>query len=69
VRVRVIESSDDLPGPEVWRLSRRSISQPEEIAYALAFAPRTISFQRLILIAGTRYTVEPCLEEAKGEGG
>ena len=69
VRLRVIESYDDLPGPEVWLLARRSISKPNEIAYYLAFAPRSLSLQTLIRIAGTRYTVEQCIEEAKGEVG
>jgi SRSO17 transposase len=69
VCLRVIESYDDVPGPEVWLLARRSISKPEEIAYYLAFAPRTVSLQTLIRIAGTRYTVEQCIEEAKGEVG
>ena len=58
-----------MPGPEVWLLARRSISKPDEIAYYLAFAPRSVSWQTLIRIAGTRYTVEQCIEEAKGEVG
>jgi SRSO17 transposase len=69
VRLPVIASDDDLPGPEVWLLARRSISKPEEIAYSLAFAPQTVSLQTLARIAGTRYTVEQCIEEAKGEVG
>jgi hypothetical protein len=68
-RLWVVESYDDLPGPEVWLLARRSISKPEEIAYYLACAPRSVSLQRLAHVAGTRYTVEQCLEEAKGEVG
>jgi SRSO17 transposase len=69
LRLRVIESYDDLPGPEVWLLARRSVSKPDEIAYYLAFAPRDISLQMLAVVAGTRYTVEQCIEEAKGEIG
>jgi SRSO17 transposase len=69
VRLRVIESYDDLPGLEVWLLARRSINKPDEIAYYLAFAPRSVSWQTLLRIAGTRYTVEQCIEEAKGEVG
>ena len=69
VRLRVIESYDDLPGPEVWLLARRSVSNPEEIAYYLAFAPLSVSLQALVQIAGTRYTVEQCIEEARGEVG
>ncbi|GHO90102.1 hypothetical protein KSF_001500 [Reticulibacter mediterranei] len=69
VRVRVIESYEDLPGPEVWRLSRRSISSPDEITYYFAFAPLAVPLSTLALVAGTRYTVEQCIEEAKGEVG
>ena len=65
----MIESYDDLPGPEVWLLARRSINKADDIAYYLAFAPGSVSLQTLIRIAGTRYTVEQCIEEAKGEVG
>jgi SRSO17 transposase len=67
--LRVIESRDDLPGPEVWLLARRSVSQPDEIAYYLASAPASVSLLRLAEVASTRYTVEQCIEEAKGETG
>jgi SRSO17 transposase len=69
VRVRVVESYDDLPGPEVWLLARRSVSDPADIAYYLAYAPTSVSLQTLAQVAGTRYTVEQCIEEAKGEVG
>jgi SRSO17 transposase len=67
--LRVVESRDDLPGPEVWLLARRSVSQPDELAYYLANAPHTAPLQRLARVASTRYTVEQCIEEAKGETG
>ena len=69
VRVRVLESYDDLPGPEIWLLARRSISNPEEITYYFAFVPLAIPLSTLALVASTRYTVEQCIEEAKGEVG
>jgi SRSO17 transposase len=69
VRLQVIESRDDLPGPQVWLLARRSVSRPEEVAYYLALGPRTSSLQQLAQVASTRYTVEQCIEEAKGETG
>src|SRR5262249_23007984 len=68
-RVRVIESRDDLPAAEVWLLARRSVSQPEEVAYYLALAPDLLPLQQLAQVASTRYTVEQCIEEAKGETG
>jgi len=68
-RERVIESRDQLPGPEVWLLARRSLSDPTEIAYYLAWAPPDTTLPTLARIAATRYTVEQCIEEAKGEVG
>ncbi len=68
-RVRVIESRDGFPGPEVWLLARRSVSDPTELAYYFALAPKTISLQRLATVAGTRYTVEQVIKEAKREVG
>jgi SRSO17 transposase len=68
-RARVVESRDQLPGPDVWLLARRSISDPKQIAYSLAFAPIRTSLETLIRIASTRSTIEQCIEEAKGETG
>jgi SRSO17 transposase len=67
--LRVSESRDDLPGPEVWLLARRSVSQPDESAYYLASPPPTVPLRRLAQVASTRYTVEQCIEEAKGGTG
>src|SRR5437764_577313 len=68
-RVRVVESRDQLPGPDVWLLARRSLSTPDELAYYLAYAPPKTSLETLVRVASTRYTVEECIEEAKGETG
>lgn len=68
-RERVIESRDHLPGPEVWLLARRSVSDPKELAYYLAWAPPDTTLPTLARIAATRFTVEQCIEEAKGEVG
>jgi SRSO17 transposase len=68
-RARVIESRDQLPGPEVWLLARRSVSDPTEVAYYLAWAGADATLETLARIAATRYTVEQCIEEAKGEAG
>jgi len=68
-RVRVVESRDQLPGPDVWLLARRSQSAPDKLSYYLAYAPPKTSLQTLVHVASTRYTVEQCIEEAKGETG
>lgn len=66
---QVVESRDRLPGPDVWLLARRSLSDPKQLAYYLAYVPVGTSFETLIRIASSRYTVEQCIEEAKGETG
>jgi hypothetical protein len=38
-RQLVVESRDQLPGPDVWLLARCSISDPKQIAYYLAYTP------------------------------
>ena len=68
-RVRVVESRDQLPGPDVWLLARRSPSAPDKLSYYLAYAPPKTSLQTLVRVASARYTVEQCIEEAKGETG
>jgi len=68
-RVRVIESRNGFPGPEVWLLVRRSVSDPKELTYYFALAPKTVSLQQLATVAGTRYTVEQVIKEAKSEVG
>jgi SRSO17 transposase len=68
-RVRVVESRDQLPGPDVWLLARRSQAAPDKLAYYLAYAPSKTSLETLVQVASTRYTVEQCIEEAKGEAG
>jgi SRSO17 transposase len=68
-RTRVVESRDRLPGPDVWLLARRSLSDPKQLAYYLAYAPSRTSLETLVRVASSRYTVEQCIEEAKGEAG
>ncbi len=55
--------------PQVWLLARRSGSDPTELTYYFALAPQTVSLQQLARVAGTRYTVEQVIKEAKSEVG
>jgi SRSO17 transposase len=66
---RVVESRDQLPGPDAWLIARRSLSDPTEIAYYLSNAPADTLLLKLAQVASTRYTVEQCIEEAKSETG
>jgi len=66
---RVVESRDRLPGPDAWLLARRSLTDATDIAYYLSNASVETPLLTLAQVAATRYTVEQCLEEAKGETG
>jgi SRSO17 transposase len=66
---RVVEKCDGLPGRDAWLLARRSLSDPTNIAYYLSNAPADTPLLKLAQVASTRYTVEQCIEEAKGETG
>lgn len=66
--IRIVENRNGLPGPDSWLLIRRSISS-EEISYYLSNAPIDTELKTLARVASTRYTVEQCIEEAKGEAG
>jgi SRSO17 transposase len=59
-------------GREGWQMAlliRAKIDQPDELAFFLTLAPAGTPLQRLVQIAGTRWTIEACFEEAKGEVG
>jgi len=51
-----------------WLLVRRSLDDGE-LAYYRVFASEDASLETLVRVAGTRWTIEQCLEEAKGEAG
>ncbi len=54
---------------ERWLLVRKSLSDPEELTGYIAFAPTGTPLQKLVEVAGTRWTIECCFESAKGEVG
>jgi len=66
---RIVESSNRLPGRDGWLIARRSLNDPEEIAYYLSNAPADTPLLQLAQVASQRYTVEQCIKEAKGETG
>ena len=52
-----------------WLLARRSLSDPTEIAYYACYGPRRSSTADLAWIAGSRWHIEECFQQAKGEAG
>jgi SRSO17 transposase len=59
----------EAPGAGRWLLMRRSIGNPTELAYYLAYGPKETPAGQLIRVAGKRWTIEDCFEQAKGEVG
>ncbi|UOX85827.1 IS701 family transposase [Amycolatopsis sp. FBCC-B4732] len=57
------------PGRGHWLLARRSLSDPTEIAYYVCYGPRRSSLLNLAWIAGTRWRIEECFQQAKNEAG
>ena len=57
------------PGRGHWLLVRRSVSKPGELAYYVCFGPAGTTLQELVKVAGTRWAIEECFEEAKGQVG
>ena len=53
-------------GKGYWLLVRRSIAQPEELAYYICYGPAETTLEELVKVAGIRWTIEECFEEAKG---
>lgn len=66
--VRVLAVRDGLPGPDVWLVLRRSVTDAELKTY-LSNAPADIARARLVRISGLRWPIERCFEVGKQELG
>ena len=66
---RVVTRPLGVPGKGYWLLARRRIAQPQELAYYVCFGPADTTLEDLVRVAGTRWTIEECFEEAKGQVG
>jgi SRSO17 transposase len=61
--------ADAAPGWEKGLLIRRSIAQPDELAFYLTHAAHGTALADLVRVAGSRWAIEACFEAAKGEVG
>ena len=55
------------PGQGYWLLVRRSLSNPGELAYYVCYGPAGTALEELARVAGTRWAIGECFEEAKGQ--
>jgi SRSO17 transposase len=60
---------DAAPGWEKGLLIRRSVAEPEKLAFYLTHAAHGTALADLVRVAGTRWAIEACFEAAKGEVG
>ncbi len=58
-----------VPGWQRWLLVRRRLDDPDRLKTFLCFAPAGTSLAALVQVAGSRWHIEACFEEAKGEVG
>ncbi len=57
------------PDQEHWLLVRRSIADPDDLAYYACFGTGEVSLADLVRVAGTRWIIEDAFKEAKQEVG
>ena len=73
--VRVVTVRAMLPGPEVWLLIRRPLTDqgtaadPTDWQYLLSNAPADTPLATLVRVCGMRWPIEWCFAEGKGEVG
>lgn len=56
-------------GKAQWLLARRSVSDPNELAYYRVFGAADTPVGEMVRVAGRRWTIEEGFEQAKGEVG
>ncbi len=66
-RIRLSETTSQ--GWSKWLLFRRSLNDPEDMAYYRVFALADSPLSEMVRVAGCRWTIEECFETAKGEVG
>lgn len=57
------------PGKGYWLLARRALTDATDLAYYVGYGPEETPLTELVRVAGTRWAIEACFEEAKGEVG
>lgn len=67
--LRVTTVRDELPGPRVWAVFRRSLAPQPELKTFLCNAPVACAHLELVRLTGLRWPIETALEEGKGEVG
>lgn len=59
----------ETPAYGAWLLVRRNIEDPTDKAYYVVYGPQDATIETIVRVAGARWGVEDCFEQAKGEVG
>jgi SRSO17 transposase len=62
---RVVAARDDLPGPDVWVIFRRSVGDQPDLKVYLSNAPADLLVTELVRMAGMRWPIETAFETSK----
>lgn len=65
----VPQDADGLPGPTYHLIVARNAAHPDEIKYFISNAPPETRLETLLRVAFSRWRVERCYEDQKGEVG
>ena len=57
------------PGRQRWLLVQRGVDDPSDLAYHLASGPEATPIEELLRVCGSRWQIEECFAQAKGEVG
>ena len=66
---RIKINSDSPIGWSSWLLFRGNLKNSEEVAIILFFVRIKINLQEIVRAAGSRWTIEECFRDSKGEVG
>ena len=64
-----LQGPDGLPGPRWHLVIARNVLDPTEIKFFVSNAPPDVSVGTILLVAFSRWRVERCFEDGKGEVG
>jgi SRSO17 transposase len=67
--LRVTSIREQLPGPRVWLMLRRSLGTEPQLKFFFSNAPTTTAPCELAQLSGWRWPIETTFEEGKGEIG
>jgi SRSO17 transposase len=67
--IRFYLKREGLPSWPHWLIIARNVSKPHEIKYFVSNAPEDVPLEKLLHVAFSRWHVERCFEDEKGELG